>query len=260
MALEPTRRHLNGLGEKWDNNIPTTKFLWTIDFQGRNGTKLSNGLATNVKQVLQDYEGTERWTFLDGLFDERSDAELGFLYAQSVALPQEQVVVGTVPVQRAGGIVAGYYGDRRADYGNENKLDIAFLEQNKDVIDLFIRPWLVAVSYHGLIEDETDLKCDIVVNLHGKNPDGRGFKDVPFGDMINKRKTYKFENCVPITVEADQISYDGETSQSDITRTCSFAFSKYTTFEIDTAAGGRTSRDAGGPVGDFNTDIFRPIA
>lgn len=260
MALEPTSRHLNGLSKEWDNNIPTRKFLWTIDFQGRSGTKLSTGLANNVKQVLKDYEGKDRWTFLDNLFDKRTDAELGFIYAQGVSLPQEQVVVGTLPVQRAGGIVAGYYGDRRADYGSENKLDITFLEQNKDVVDLFIRPWLVAISYHGLIEDETDLKCNIVVNLHSNNPDGKGFKDVPFGDMINKRKTYKFEDCVPITVEADQLSYGGDTSQSDITRTCSFAFSKYSTYEVDTADGGRQSRGSNGPVGDFNTDIFRPIA
>lgn len=257
MALEPTRRHLNGLGKEWANNIPTTKFLWTIDFQGRSGAPISKGLASSVKQVLQDYEGN-RWSFLDGLFDERSDAELGFLYAQAVSLPQEQMTVGTLPVGRSGGIVAGYYGDRRTDYGSENKLDVTFLEQNKDVVDLFIRPWLVAVSYHGLIEDdETDLKCNIVVNLHSKNPDGKGFKDVPFGDMVNKRKTYLFEDCVPITVEADQLSMNGDTSQSDITRTCSFAFSKYSTYDVDTAAGGRQSREL---IGDFNTDIFRPIA
>ena len=91
---------------------------------------------------------------------------------------------------------------------------------------MFIRPWLVAVSYHGLIEDETDLKCNIIVNLHTKNPSGPENLEIPFGDFRNKRKTYMFEDCVPINVEADQLSY-GDLSNSDLERTVSFAFSKY---------------------------------
>jgi|TARA_R110000796_G_scaffold237408_1_gene357420 hypothetical protein len=224
MSLQPIQRRLDGLTSTWEGDIPT-KFLWTIGFQGRRGNGLMQQVADSIERVLYDYQD-KRWSLHKGIFDNRSDDDIGFMFAQAVALPQEQVAVGTLPVAKSGGFVAGYYGDRRVDYGSSNKLDVTFLEQNKDIVDMFIRPWLVAVSYHGLIEDETDLKCNIIVNLHTRNPSGPENLEIPFGDARNKRKTYMFEDCVPINVEADQLSY-GELSNNDLERTVSFAFSKY---------------------------------
>jgi hypothetical protein len=224
MSTRPIQRRLNGLAGTWEGDLPA-KYLWTIGFQGRRGNGLMQQVADSIERVLYDYQD-KRWSLHKHLFDDRTDDDIGFMFAQSVALPQEQMVVGTLPVSNSGGFVAGYFGDRRADYGGSNKLDITFLEQNKDIVDMFIRPWLVAVSYHGLIEDETDLKCNIIVNLHTKNPSGPENLEIPFGDFRNKRKTYKFEDCIPINVEADQLSY-GDLSNSDLERTVSFAFSKY---------------------------------
>ena len=240
---QPVNRRLDGLSSEWATNIPT-KFLWTIDFQSRqNGLSIGNSVARDIAAILKNYDD-RRWSLMGDLFDKRRDDNLGFLFAQSVSLPQEQLTVGTLPIERSGGIASGYYSGRRADYGAQNKLDITFLEQNKDVVDFFIRPWLVAVSYHGLIETNAiDLKCNIIVNLHTKNPDGKLNKNIPFGDQINKRKTYIFEDCAPIMVEADQISYSGETTSRDIERTASFVFSKYKTYEVDTAAGARDLGD-----------------
>lgn len=247
--IKPPEVYLAELGRRWDNNIPT-KFLWTIDFQSRGQGDMST-VAQDVQSVLSDYDD-RRFAVLPNLFDERTNNKLGFLFAQSVALPQEQVAIGTSPVQRSGGFVAGYYGDRRVDYGSENKLDITFLEQNKDVVDFFIRPWLVAISYYGLVEGGShDIKCNIRVNLHTRNPDGAAGYEKEMGTDWNRRKSYVFRDCVPITVEGDQISQNGELSQDDLTRTASFAFSKYEieeggTRDVDIAAnsgfvGGRFS-------------------
>lgn len=225
MSINPVQRRLDSLTENWVNDIPA-KFLWTIDFQSRGGGGSLLTVADSIARVLEDYED-RRWSLNGDLFTTRSDDNVGFLFAQTVALPMEQLGVGTLPVANSGGFVAGYYSDRRADYGNSNKLDITFLEQNRDVVDMFIRPWLVATSYYGLIEDnEIDLKCNITVNLHSRNPSGEDNRGIPFGSSGNLRKSYMFEGCVPINVEGDALSY-GDLSMSDLERTASFAFSKY---------------------------------
>lgn len=228
MSENPIGRRLDALSRSWDNDIPA-KFLWTVNFTGRFGL-LMEDVGNSVARVLRDYDD-KRFSVIPNLFDKRSDDNVGFLFAQTVALPNEQVAVGTLPVENSGGFVAGYYGDRRVDYGSGNKLDITFLEQNKDVVDMFIRPWLVAVSYYGLIEDDfdyNDLKCNIQINLHSRNPSGYEGRSefIPFGSAYNKRKTYLFEDCAPINIEGDEISYN-ELSQNDLMRTASFTFSKY---------------------------------
>ena len=228
MSVDPIGSRLDSLSRSWDNDIPT-KFLWTVNFTGRMGALMEN-VGVSVSRVLQDYDD-KRFAVIPNLFDKRSDDNIGFIFAQSVALPSEQVTVGTLPVKGSGGFVAGYYGDRRVDYGSGNKLDITFLEQNKDIVDMFIRPWLVATSYYGLIEDEfdaRDLKCDIQINLHSRNPSGYEGQSqfVKFGSHYNKRKSYLFEDCAPINIEGDQLSYN-ELTQDDLERTTSFTFSKY---------------------------------
>jgi len=225
MSINPVQRRLDSLTENWVNDIPA-KFLWTIDFQSRGGSGSLLTVASSIARVLEEYEG-RRWSLNGDLFTNRTDDNIGFLFAQTIALPPEQLAVGTLPVENSGGFVAGYYSGRRTDYGGNNKLDITFLDQNKDVIDLFIRPWLVATSYYGLIEDnEVDLKCNIMVNLHSRNPSGFEERGIPFGSFGNLRKSYMFEDCVPINVEGEQLSYN-EMTQGDLMKTASFAFAKY---------------------------------
>lgn len=219
--LSPTGRRLNQLTRNWENDLPA-KFLWTVDFQSRISASME-ALGLNIQEVLRMYED-KRWYIDPALFDNRRDDRVGFYFAQSVALPTEQMRIGTTPVDRSGGFVAGYHGERREDYGTGNKLDITFLEQNKDIVDMFIRPWIVAVSYYGLIEDaELDLKCNITVNLHTRGIPGNYAE---FDELETLRKSYVFENCVPYQIAADAVSY-GELSMSDLERTAAFAFSNY---------------------------------
>ena len=252
--IKPPEVYLAELSKRWDNNIPT-KFLWTIDFQSRAAGSMST-VAVDIQKVLQEYDD-QRFALLPDLFRDRSNDTLGFLFAQSVSLPQEQVSVGTPPMKGSGGFVAGYYSDRRVDYGSENKLDVTFLEQNHDIVDLFIRPWLVATSYYGLIEGgPLDIKCNIVVNLHTRNPDGAEYTKKGFGTGWNLRKSYTFLDCVPITVEGDQISQGGDLSNDDLTRTASFAFTKYNMKDHGLGAGEGGIAAASG----FLSSRFGPIA
>lgn len=218
---QPIDKRLYAL-RSWDSAIPA-KFLWTVDFSSRSGTGKMVRIGNHIQDVLQAYGEATKWGLRKNIFDSRTDDQIGFLFAQEVALPQEQVSIGVQPVKNSGGFIAGYYGDRRMDYGQGNKLDITFLEQNKDVLDFFIRPWIVAVSYNGLIEDPEgiDLKCNITVNLHTRTTVTDNF-----GDITNRRKSYTFRDCVPTMHAPDQISY-GDMDPGEINRTVSFVFADY---------------------------------
>ena len=219
---KPVSTRLVHQSRSWQNDIPS-KFLWTVNFSSRTQTGKMVDVGANITKVLNEYESNS-WAFDEGLFDYRTQDSLGYLFAQEVALPQEQLNIGVQPIQGSGGFIAGYFGERRLDYGSGNKLDITFLEQNKDIVDLFIRPWVVAVSYFGLIEDdETDLKCNIDINLHSNSAEDN---KQDFTDISTIRKRYSFEGCVPYQLQPDKVSY-GDLSESDLMRTVAFTFSRY---------------------------------
>jgi hypothetical protein len=191
-------------------------------------------VGDNIKSLLREVE-QNNWTVYPTLMDDQTDSRkgVGYLLAQSVAFPNESFDVSTLPVSKSGGFVAGYVGDRRSNYGDSNKLDISFLETNTDVIDYFIKPWIVAASYKGLIEDgDRPIKCNITATLYSRARDYYSNKWAssqastrPAVDYT-ARKQINFKDCVPVNVEGDQISY-GELSYNELVKTVSFVFSYY---------------------------------
>ena len=233
------------LHQSWIADLPL-KFLWTVDFSPRVGSNMSS-VGSSVEKIVNEYQ-PKSWIIDPNLFDKYTDSRkgLGYLLAQNVALPSEQLQLGTEPMANSGGFIAGYFADRRANYGGENKLDITFLETNKDIFDYFIKPWVVATSYKGLIEDdEDDIKCNIVVTLYSKSDvfysDKLGSSSIPSRRILptvdfKPRKSYEFKDCVPFNVEGGAMSY-GELDIGELTKAVSFAFSYYTIVDHETTQG-----------------------
>ena len=110
---------------------------------------------------------------------------------------------------------------------------ITVLETNRDIIDYFIKPWIVAASYKGLIEDDDrPIKCNITATLYSRANDYYSNKWFSSQDSTRRtvdyslRKQINFKNCMPVNVEGDQISY-GELSFEELVKTVSFVFSHY---------------------------------
>ena len=224
------------LHQSWIADLPL-KFLWTVDFSPRVGSNMSS-VGSSVEKIVNEYQ-PKSWIIDPNLFDKYTDngQRLGYLLAQNVALPSEQLQLGTEPMANSGGFIAGYFADRRANYGGENKLDITFLETNKDIFDYFIKPWVVATSYKGLIEDDKDdIKCTIVVTLFSKSD--AYYRDKFYSSYnasrpmvdFTPRKSYIFHDCVPFNVEGGAMSY-GELDIGDLTKAVSFAFSYYEIYD-----------------------------
>ena len=148
-------------------------------------------------------------------------------------MPTENVQINTTDIPGAGGFINGYYGETRGKYGT-NGLSIDFLETNIDIFDFFIKPWIVATSYKGLIEDisEPDIKCNISIAQYTRTDafygDKRGSSQNTRRDSYNYgvRKITNFFNCAPTSMAADQMSY-GEITESDIKRSVGWTFSHY---------------------------------
>ena len=218
------------LHQDWTNDVPL-KNIWGVNFSARIGSGSMGNVGDAVKHYLDIYR-PHSFKVDTELIDRVSDSEIGFMLAQAVAFPEEGFDVTTAPLPGgAGGFQVGQVGGaRKAD----NKLSITFLETNRDVFSFFLQPWVVAASYAGLIEDDTepDIKCNIDIIQYTRtaeryadkaNESNKGNNDtVEYGI----RKMHTFYDAVPITVDGDRISY-GKITLSDITRGAAFNFSHY---------------------------------
>jgi hypothetical protein len=215
-----TIKRLQFLTARWEYDIPH-KFVWALDMYGVE--------KSNIDTILNQYERRKstNWPVKDVISIETVRDQLGFVgLAQSVAFPNEGFEIDTMPIENSGGLIAGLAGSKRYAYGSSNKLDVSFLETNTDIIDYFIKPWIIAASHKGLIEDgnsSTNIKATIEAYLYARSI-GRNF--VP-----TLRKHITFHNCVPFVATPDEISY-GEMGINDITKTVSFAFQRYTVNNI----------------------------
>jgi len=225
------------LHQDWGADLPL-KFLWSVNFYGRDGSTMSD-VGNNVERIIDDYEGNSL-PVRPSLMDKYSHKELGNLLAQNVALPNEQITIGTEPLANTGGFRAGYFAGKRSNYGSENKLDLTFLETNVDLMDYFIKPWIIATSYKGLIEDdEEDIKCFIDLVLYSRSKEYYNDKVGSSGDFnrdlvpYEPRKIYTFYDSAPFNIEGGQLSYNSELSLEELTRTISFTFSHYQVRDVD---------------------------
>ena len=240
MANSPIKTRLS-LHKNWKNDLPL-KSLWTIDFATRDGGDTAT-LGKRVNAVFNQYERREArdWRIEESLIKDHTDSsgENGYLLAQSIAFPTENYGISTGDdLVGSGGYLRGYISENRASYGSQNKLDITFLETNIDIIDYFIKPWIIASSHKGLIEDgntNQDIKCNVTVALYTRDKNAGSSATGKFNYANSKlelRKKIIFFNVVPFTVVGDQVSY-GDISYNELTKTVGFAFSHYNTVELN---------------------------
>ena len=232
----PIRRRLQLL-RKWRYDIPL-KFLWAVYIYPK--TPNLNELGENIRTVISKYEinNTNQWPVnTKGLTDVMDPfGSFGILLAQNIALPSDAFDIGNTTIDGAGGRLGGQYAGNRQGYGSSNKVDITFLETNIDIFDYFIKPWIIANSYKGLIEDgtgENELKCNL--RLIQFSRDVESYPGVLGTDSkidLSVRKIIEFYDVTPFQINGDSLSY-GDLSMSDLTRTVSFSFSRYAVVSED---------------------------
>lgn len=226
----PLLRRLD-LHRDWRYDIPL-KFLWAVYIYPRAGTL--NNLGTNISKAIAKYDkfNNQEWPVDIGCLEQISDPfqNYGLLLAQNAALPSDAFDIANTSIDGAGGYLGGQYANQRLGYGGSNKIDITFLETNIDIFDYFFRPWIIANSYKGLIEDgipEEDLKCTIQLVQFTRDYESYGINKT-YTSKPSIRKVLVFNDAVPFQVSGDSLSY-GDLGANDLLKTVSFSFNRYTT-------------------------------
>ncbi|NBP16804.1 hypothetical protein EBU95_20860 [bacterium] len=213
---------LNYITSKWGRDIPL-KNLWTVKFD--NLTQVSQ----SVSNILRNTENgsiasnNTHWPVVN--FSDDQHPEHGLFVAQAVALPTDSFAITNSVNTNMNGLKSAYIGGERTPYA---PLTIEFLETNIDIIDHFFRPWIIAASHKGLIEDndnKTNIKTTIRVDLYSRiNKDL--YKEGTSSKTWQRRKTYVIEGAVPTNVEGDKLMYT-EYSSNDLRKSVSFAYKNY---------------------------------
>ena len=209
---DATSQFLNYISSTWDQTIPL-KTLWTLQF-------------TSLPQVIRSVDtilaGTERTSSSIAKFPTNKNiSDLSYsnftastLLAQKITFPSDGLGVSTTSNNNMGGLFGGYYSTQRENY---NSINVEFLETNKDIIDFIMRPWLIAATYKGLIEDnELSIKTDMIVSLYSKYDE----------NTWAGRKNIRFEGVVPVNTPGDMINYESSVN-SAIVKPVSLAFKRY---------------------------------
>jgi hypothetical protein len=209
---DATSQFLNYISSTWDQTIPL-KTLWTLQF---------TSLPEVIRSVDTILAGTERTSTSVAKFPTNKNiSDLSYssftastLLAQKITFPSDSVLINTTRNDNMGGLFGGYYSTQRENY---NSINVDFLETNKDIIDFIMRPWLIAATYKGLIEDnELSIKTDMIVSLYSKYDQ----------DTWAGRKNIKFEGVIPVSTPGDTLNYESSNNAA-IIRPVSLAFKRY---------------------------------
>jgi hypothetical protein len=199
----PYENYLRTLSE-WPTALGSSNqwFLW-FDIAS------VNALKNKLSETLYKFEGNfglgEGWYVNDETISKLTDYEyhfkknVGCVFAKQVNLPTESFEAGNDGLSY-GGWLPPATSNTRTKY---NKLSVTFLETNASFVDFVIKPWLVLASYYGMMsrrqDSEKNIKCTFcdvhfLARTGSKNPQ-------------DSRKSYRFQNIVPISINGEQYSY-----------------------------------------------------
>lgn len=214
-------KFLDYLTSEWGRDIPL-KNLWTVHFTDIK--RLSQSIS-NILYSAENINNNRTWPIISDVESDQ-DNEQGVMVAQSVLFPTNSFSIDNSTNTNMGGLRPGYIGSQRTPYSD---LQIEFLETNIDIIDYFFRPWIIAATHKGLIEDNdtaTDIKCDVYVSLYSRVNREKLLADT-LSDQWELRKTFRFDGVVPANVFPEKLSM-GDMNISNVIKAVDFRFSNFT--------------------------------
>lgn len=195
---------LNSLSQ-WTNAIPLhTQFIILFDF-------FPIGLNTTVMQKLEPVvqsNGFDISVSKNLLTNLKNQSIIGCIFANGFQIASETLGYTNAPIQNNRGFIPGtILGNRQAF--SENEFTLNFRETNTSFVDLVIRPWLIMASHFGYVaRDESDpieqlksVKTNITVLQYTRSKEG--LSQIP-------RKTWRFYNCVPVSLDTRSGDYNPE--------------------------------------------------
>lgn len=274
----PIPEFLEKVSNNWGLTFVYPK-IWCVTFAPVSGANSTSNLGIAIQRVLTTYGDINNFKHVFNtssnpygkILNTPSEVNISvgnskhFLLANKISIPGEHLQIGSgnLPsADSAGGILWGRASNSRiSNPASANKFKISFFDTNKEIIDLLIKPWLIAVSYQGLIEDATcpQLKCNISASFFAKssaratvsrNKELQISSNIPqyYNNKQNStwatsnattkvsqlsedqpflRKTVTFVNCVPINIPEKHYNFGGDVGIDEILTDIEFSYDYY---------------------------------
>lgn len=289
----PIPNFLDKVSSNWGLSFIFTK-IWAVHFSPIDSSRtLGEAIYTVLKAYddinkFTDYVNSDSNLYKNLLKSENNitvdlpDAK-HFILANKISIPNESVFIGSTNTpnqETAGGAIWGRFAGSRENNAGRT-VDITFLDTNKELVDLIIKPWIIAVAHRGLIESSflPTLKCHIIAYFYAKSSPNA--KTTPNGDKITitsnypqyyktqslntepfvwasqgkevlvssfnenqpyLRKRIIFRNCVPVSVPQKNYNYAPDMGNDETMTEIKFSYDWY---EIDDFSNGFLSTDLG---------------
>jgi len=190
---------------QWSNAIPKqTQFIVLFD-------NLPPGLNTSILQTLEPnvfstgFDISVPKTILNSL---KNQSLIGCIFVNAFNIGSENLGATAAKINNNRGFIQGTVLTDRSAFA-DNKIMISFRETNTSFVDLIMRPWLILASHYGYVarnpNDEKEVLKNPKVNMTivQYSPSKAGLSQIP-------RKTWRFFNCVPVTVDTRSNGYGTE--------------------------------------------------
>lgn len=190
---------------QWTNSIPRqTQFIVLFDnFPPGLNTGVIQSLEPNVFSTGFDIDTPK--TLLTSL---KNQSIIGCIFVNAFDISSETLGATAAKINNNRGFIQGTVLTDRSAFA-QNKVNINFRETNTSFADLIMRPWLILASHYGYVarnpQDSQELLKSPKVNMTivQYSPTKPGLSQIP-------RKTWRFFNCVPTTVDSRRAGYGTE--------------------------------------------------
>jgi hypothetical protein len=206
---------------QWTNSIPlNTQFIVLFDF-------FPPGLNTTILQKLEpnvQSTGFDMSIPKNVLTNFKNQSIIGCIFTHGFQIAGETLGYSNATIQNNRGFIPGTILGNRGAF-SENEFQTTFRETNTSFLDFVIRPWMIMASHFGYVaRDESDPierlkspKTNITVVQYTRSKEG--LSQIP-------RKTWRFYNCVPTSIDQRQGEY-GPSSEGVNNYNVKWIYDKY---------------------------------
>lgn len=198
--------------ESWVTTIPLrTQYIALI-------TSFPTSLNSTVIKQLEDKRGFNIDPAKTALVNYPLQGIVGCIFLDGINIPDDKLQGSFAPIENNRGFIQGSILQNRDAFASNN-LTLQFRETNTSFTDMIMRPWVILASHRGYVATQTpaeSIKTDIVILQFSRT--FQNVSQIP-------RKVWNFYNCVPLSVQTRNLSYDTEQVEKyDVP----FIYDKYT--------------------------------
>jgi hypothetical protein len=202
--------------ESWVTTIPLrTQYIALFDSFP---VDLNQTVLQNLEPIQGDKKGFAIDTAKAALVNYPLQGIVGCIFLDGASIPTENLAAGNAPIENNRGFIQGSILENR-DAFSGNNLTLQFRETNVSFTDVIMRSWVILASHRGFVAPapgQNSIKTNITILQFSRT--FQNVSQIP-------RKIWKYYNCVPLSVDTRNLTYDTESVE---TYDVPFLYDRYT--------------------------------